>query len=339
MARASEGLRYTPSTGGFTAPVPDDEKQFVEKKVEPIVKADPRPAPPLFVVGAPRSGTSLVYRALALHPDAAWVNNYQRRLPSATALAALNRVAARRPRTRHAVWFGADGDNAYRYNSKRSLAERFFPQPVEGEPLFELCQVPEAYDGAPVTERQRRLPALLAKTTRRSGGRVLISKRIGHNRRIALLHKLIPQAKFLDVTRDGRAVAYSLSRVDWWPEMPVWWLQDKTPKQWAAEGNDPLELCARHWVEEVRTIETGLAEVPAEQVLRIRYEDLVADPDRVLGSVAAFVGLDPDNAQWRAELSKVSFPNKNAAWTAQLPPEQQAALAPLNEQLTAMGYR
>lgn len=304
-----------------------------------IVTSDARPQPPLFIVGAPRSGTSLVYRALALHPDASWINNYQRRLPGVSALAVLNRLGARRLDQRRAVWFGASGDNAYRYNTSRSLAERFFPQPVEGEPVFEHCDVPEAWDGSPVTDKQRRLPGLLARTTGRSGGRVLLSKRIGHNRRIGLLHKLIPQARFLDVTRDGRAVAYSLSRVDWWPEMPVWWWDDRTPQEWEAEGKDPLELCARHWVEETRVIEEGLASVPAGSVLRIRYEDLVADPSRVLGEVAAFAGLDPDNAVWQAELSKISFPDKNAAWNAEIPAEQRAALAVMDDQLNTMGYR
>lgn len=303
------------------------------------MKAAERPAPPLFVVGAPRSGTSLVYRALALHPDASWVNNYQRRVPGMSALAGLNRLAARRPGLRRAVWFGAAGDNAYRYNSARSLTERFFPQPVEGEPLFAHCAVPEAWDGSPVTPRQRKLPGLLARTTTRAGGRVLISKRIGHNRRIGLLHKLIAPARFLDVTRDGRAVAYSLSRVDWWPDMPVWWQDDKTPQELIAAGADPLELCAQHWVHEIDAIADGLAQVPTEQVMRIRYEDLVADPMRVLAQVAAFAGLDPDNAQWRAELATISFPNKNAAWTKQLPAQQQSALAPMSDHLAAMGYR
>lgn len=237
------------------------------------------------------------------------------------------------------MWFGADGDNAYRYNTKRSLLERFYPQPVEGEPVFEHCAVPEAWDGTAPTDRQRRLPGLLAATTTRAGGRVLISKRIGHNRRIGLLHNLIPRARFLDVTRDGRAVAYSLSRVNWWAEMPVWWQDDKTPPELIAQGWDELELCARHWVEEVQVIEQGLSQVPAEQVLRIRYEDLVAEPLAVLGRVAGFAGLDPDDARWRAELATLSFPNKNAAWTAQVPAEQQAALDVMTDHLTAMGYR
>ena len=38
--------------------------------------------PPTFLIGAARSGTSLLYKGLCLHPDAAYFNNnYVRRLP------------------------------------------------------------------------------------------------------------------------------------------------------------------------------------------------------------------------------------------------------------------
>ena len=66
---------------------------------------------------------------------------------------------------------------------------------------------------------------------------------------------------------------------------------------------------------------------------------MVADPLTVLSRIATFAGLDPEDETWRQELAQISFPNKNAAWTADLPAEQQAALAPLADQLTAMGYR
>ncbi|MBV9253816.1 MAG: sulfotransferase, partial [Actinobacteria bacterium] len=36
---------------------------------------------PLFLVGAPRSGTSLLYKALCLHPDAAYISNWVNRFP------------------------------------------------------------------------------------------------------------------------------------------------------------------------------------------------------------------------------------------------------------------
>lgn len=301
------------------------------------MKARTASLPPLFIVGAPRSGTSLLYRALALHPGAAWINNYQRHAPGFAALAGLNRIASATPKRRRAVWFGSEGDNAYRYNSQRTQIERFYPQPVEGEPVFEHCGVPEAWQGEPITDRQRRLPQLLERTTSASGGRVLISKRIGHNRadlapepfgsrgQIPRRHprwprgRLLPQSRRL-VAQYGRVVVRG------------------TPQEWAAQGRDPLELCARHWVEETAAINAGLARVPQTQVARITYEDLVAAPQTVLAKAAAFAGLDPDDRAWRHELAAIKFPDKNAAWSADLDATSHAALAVMDDQLAELGY-
>ncbi len=89
----------------------------------------------LFLVGVPRSGTSLLYKLLCLHPDAACISNacisnWMRVAPAVTALAALNRVPPHFPNARRAVWFGADGANAYNYGDHRSRRERFFPPPL-----------------------------------------------------------------------------------------------------------------------------------------------------------------------------------------------------------------
>src|SRR6266542_3077460 len=127
---------------------------------------------PLFIVGAPRSGTSLLYKLLCLHPRAAWISNWGRRAPGQPALAMLNRLAPRLPATRRRAWFGADGGNAYVYGRPRPLVEAF------------------------------------------------------------------PRARFVNLIRDGRAVAYSLSRVDWWEDGVVWWY-GQTPRRWREEGRDP----------------------------------------------------------------------------------------------------
>jgi hypothetical protein len=64
-----------------------------------------------------------------------------------------------------------------------------------------------------------------------------------------------------------------------WPDLTIWWYWG-TPGRWQAEGRDPWELCARHWVRELAVLEQGLAAVPAARRLEIRYEALVAEPLR-----------------------------------------------------------
>jgi Sulfotransferase family len=275
-------------------------------------------AAPLFVLGAPRSGTSLLYKQLCLHPQAAWISNWARRAPGLPALALLNRLAPRLPDARRRTWFGADGAEAYVYLHPRRLAERLFPMPVEGEPLYRRCGVSADPTAAPVpTERLR---AAFAAIERWSGGRVLVSKRIANNLRIPLLAAAFPTARFVHLVRDGRAVAYSLSRVDWWEDGVVWWYGG-TPRRWREEGRDPWELCAMHWVRELAAIRSGLGAVPEDQRLEVRYEHLVQAPVAVAERVAAFAGLPPDPA-WSAELARLRYPAARVdAWRERLSPE------------------
>lgn len=270
----------------------------------------------MFVLGAPRSGTSALYKALCLHPSATWLSNWDRRLPWTSAPALLNRVPARAPGVRRAVWFGSDGGSAYAYGRQRRALERLFPQPVEGEPVFAGTGMPTVATERQATPRQLRLRGQVARRQRWSGGQVFVSKRIAHNTRIPLLHTVFPRARFLVLTRDGRAVASSLLRVDWWSETDLWW-HGGTPQEWAAQGLDPVEAAARHWVEEVQVIDRGLAEVPDGQVLRVRYEDLVARSREVLAEVAAFGGLG-ECPSWDRALDDVRFPDQNEAWRRHL---------------------
>ncbi len=277
---------------------------------------------PLFIVGAPRSGTSLLYKLLCLHPEAAWISNWSRRAPGIAPVAALNRLARRPTPRRRAVWFGSDAANAYVYGRQRGLWERLYPMPVEGEPVYQHCGIGQegpAGDGHGEDRQAACLRGAFAALQRWSGGRVLISKRIANNQRIPFLADAFPHARFLHLIRDGRAVAYSLSRVDWWEDGVVWWYGD-TPRRWREQGGDPWDLVATHWVRELASIEEGLGTVATDRQLELRYEALVGEPAAVLQRVARFAGLAGD-AGWQAELDRLSYPNKDEAWRDRLTPE------------------
>lgn len=229
-----------------------------------------------------------------------------------------------------------EGTNAYVFGDHRSVWKRLYPSPVEGEPLFARCGIPEQADGAS-SEQAQRLRDAVACLTRASGGSVFVNKRITNNRRIPLLEAAFPTARYVEVVRDGRAVAFSLSRVEWWPDALLWWC-GVTPTEWERNGGDPWELCARAWVEEVQAARKGLAVVDSHRVFRVRYEDLVADPGKVIGDVAMFAGLGRDGA-WETELGRLSFPNRNEAWRQQLPSAARCAIEGVQgELLAALGY-
>lgn len=243
-----------------------------------------------------------------------------RRFPGHPGLAVLNRIPGRFPERRQAVWFGGGG-NAYVYGAPRRLLERCFPMPVEGEPLFAHCGIP-APGATPPAISDREIDALrtlVVRITRRSGGRVFVNKRIGHNWRIPVLRAAFPEARFVEIVRDGRAVAYSLSRVDWWDDSDLPWLGGGTPRNWRDAGLNAWDLCAYNWVAELDAIATGLQTVAPERRLQLRYEDFVAAPVETLERVAAFAGLGAGPG-WRRTLAGLHYPDRNESWRTKLDP-------------------
>jgi hypothetical protein len=296
------------------------------------------PTPPVFLVGAARSGTSLLYKSLCLHPEAAWISNWVRRFPRLPGLAVLNRLADRLPVAQQAVWFG-DGSNAYVYGSRRSAFTRAFPMPVEGEPFFARCGVPGPGDGStlPTAAQAAALRGAVAAVVGSSGGQVFVSKRIGHNWRIPYLLACFPDARFVEIVRDGRAVAYSLSRVDWWEDAELAWMPG-SPRYWRDAGIDPWELCALNWVAELDAVAAGMEVVPEGQRLRLSYEHFVASPIETLSEVARFAGLSPSGT-WRRRLLGLRVPDRNDAWRSALDLEALRTIEAIQaEHLRANGY-
>src|SRR4051812_17694538 len=156
------------------------------------------PAGPVFLVGAARSGTSLLQRVLALHPDVTYLSNWNQRFPRLPQLTALNGIARVAARRRSVYWFGELGDSAYVYGRKRGMVERMFPNPAEGETFYSACGVPELREPKPST-----VPALTAKLQRAfrkaeswDGDRLMLTKRIANSRRIPLLNDVFPDSRF-----------------------------------------------------------------------------------------------------------------------------------------------
>lgn len=256
---------------------------------------------PVFILGAPRSGTSLLYRVLSQHPHVTYLNQFVRKAPAMPELTALNRLPRRRTDWRDQTWF-SDTGSAYVYGQRRGWIRRGFPQPVEGEPFFGRWGLPEAVSSSAADAwSPDALRVGVGRVRKADGGRRFVSKRINHNRRVAALAKAFPDAQFVHLVRDGRAAARSLTRVDWWSDCDVWSV-GSTPSQWAKAGGDPWELAVRHWAAEVSAVDDGLTGVPETSVLHVRYEELAADLPGQIARVAAFADLASET-EWTTRVA------------------------------------
>jgi hypothetical protein len=84
--------------------------------------------------------------------------------------------------------------------------------------------------------------------------------------------RMFPDARFIHLVRDGRAVAASLIPLDWGPNNAM-----HAAEFWMARCADGL---------------AAELELGTERVLRVRYEDVLESPEQVLGQISRFAGLE-----------------------------------------------
>lgn len=280
-------------------------------------------APPVFVVGAPRSGAALLYRLLCLHSDTFWASTWMRHSSATAPFAMLHRISARtsRRRPKALIRTGFDAPAAVRNGRQR---RGLLPHPADGEELFAAHDLDAVTGSEPPTRRQAGLYRSVSNLARCVDGQVFVNHSPDHTRRIPQLRTIFPDARIVVLTRDGRAVAASLRHADWWPEAPA--------------GCDPWELAATHWVREVEALEAGLADVPSDQVLQVGYEDLVANPQDTLDRVGDFAGLTAGRA-WHHALARVRLvEHADDGWPGRLGEAAERVQAIQEEWLRKYGY-
>jgi Sulfotransferase family len=143
--------------------------------------------------------------------------------------------------------------------------------------------VMKSYHNAPADLRLyfRTLIENLMGNFRRASGKPRWAEKTPHNILFMLpLGDIFPDARFLHVIRDGRDVACSLVRMDW--------VNPLTGRKWDYVEN--IRNAARYWREVITTARTHATHRSlAGRVLEVRYEALVADPERTIRQVLEFL--------------------------------------------------
>jgi hypothetical protein len=238
----------------------------------------------LFVIGSGRCGSTLVHRVLAGHPDVGWISAADERLRGFDPKGRFNRRVWRAPgpvpewvRERY------QPDEAYNL-----LSDRVSPM------LSAPCRDLTAEDASPwLSERFTRF---FEERAAAQGTPVFLHKFTGWPR-AGLVHAMLPEARFLHVVRDGRAVANSLLQMPWWHGFggPEAWtfgdLPEAYQREWEDSGRSFAVLAGLEWKILMDAAVKARESVPDAQWLEVRYEDLVEQPREWFLRILEFVGL------------------------------------------------
>jgi len=279
---AERSLQAKPSRGAeLQSPTAGDGR------TTPIVR-------PIVVLGAWRSGTTMIFQALSAHPEL-WTLYREsqtvidpvfpvRMVPGASEVVTAAQVDERTASELRGRFFEAVGN-----------MEAAHGRAAKAVPL--IARV-----------RLSRLTTKLGVRVKRAPVRI-VEKTPANCLRVGMLRAIFPDAQFIFVVRDPLASIASLHHG--WTSEPRFriyrlppdfhvegysghhWCFGLIPHWERLNGATLTEVCASQWVV---ANECALADLPYDyqRVLTVRYEDVVAKPGDVLSRIAAWADLDPE---------------------------------------------
>ena len=261
----------------------------------------------LFLVGSGRSGTTALYRHICANFDVGYITAF----------------GARYPRT---LWPAAV--------ASRHLSHKGLKPSAESRVLFERHGL--GHDeiqrlGRPIVasdcaeDMALSFRRTLSRVARLQAKSVVVVKNTSATTRLNAISWMAPEAKFLHLVRDGRAVAASLSRVEFFPSLRIWWADGRTATELVPKYGSLALVGAEHWSRQVTAALSALAELPPERYRTIRYGDFVGEPEKALKSVGE---LFPE-LQRRASPSRTVLVNSGSIerWKSDLTPTEISAVS------------
>lgn len=260
---------------------------------------------PVFLVGTPRCGSTIIYSLLGMHPDLAFIPSWVDFLPGFPVLAAANRL-----------WDLPGMD--------RHRETRFFPKPVEPTKVFARLLTHyslETLDDEVVEHARAPLLLVIDKIQRFHGKPRFLTKMTNRPVKIELLARLFPDAFFIYITRRLKPTVCSFMQVDFYHTTgPLdQWPWDVIPHAYL----DYYESCGRS--EEVSAaiklklnrsqIERQLGRIDSSRWMELRYAEFVQAPIEYLGEVAKFTYLRSDDTFVRRLKARHVYHGSDEKWT------------------------
>ena len=255
---------------------------------------------PIFVIGMPRSGTTVIAEAMAVHEDLGWFSNYFGWVPSIPEVSILTRLISL-PKI-----------GPYLMGKKRqdlrisAFIRRFLPYCTEAYPIWrrycsERFEWNYLLNQFASESEKHRIRSIISKVLLLQNKKRFFAKLTGPPR-MNFLNSIFPDAFFVHVIRDPRANVSSLLRVPFWKEgggfQNPWWqngLSQDLIEEWKSSQRSSVALGAIQWKNIIKIAWQEKNRIGSNKYVEIHYEDFVKNPYGALKDIFAKVELPDSN--------------------------------------------
>jgi hypothetical protein len=274
------------------------------------------PDRPIFIVGCPRSGTTLFRTMLHAHPRIAVPPETRFVMPGYRRRYAFGDLTVPDNRNKLATWIVDRPETRFRVLGLD--ADEVRQAIIDGPPTLGSAMgiVFRAYSHSHDKPRWG-------------------DKRPAYYSFIEELDALFPDAQFIHVVRDGRACVASLKRTPWL-------------------GHEPIP-CMATWMTAIDCSRESGAKLGHDRFLEVRYEDLVTGPEKEMRRVSDFLGeefvpamcepekiaerVNPAHYEQRQQISEGIYTKSMESWREQLEPWEIATFEKAaGQRLALYGY-
>lgn len=287
-----------------------------------------------FLIGTGRCGSTLVHEILARHPAFGFVSNLEDNLPHINRLGRWNRSLYRS----HLGWATQKGSIRFAPSEAYRIIGREVSMIYNNS-----CRDLDAEDVTPwLSQRFRRFFIERAEAQHVD---YFLHKYTGWSR-LGFFNSIFPDAKFVHIVRDGRAVANSWLQMPWWggyrgPENWLWGaLPAPLAAEWEREDRSFVALAGLGWKLLLDATSLAAKNLSADHYLLVRFEDIVERPSESLQRILSFLDL-PANAEFDNALAKYRFScARRSAFEQDISIKQVSCLNRLlGETLNQYGYK
>ncbi len=283
---------------------------------------------PIFIIGTGRSGSTIFHYLFSYHPHTTWLTRYCDLYPDKShynrwAMQMLNWPLPLRYVRK--LIYPSEAYHFWEHNCP-GFSEPFRDLLKEDVTMYKKKALHKVM-GAMLTPNR---PRLLIKITGWP--------------RLGFLKEVFPDAKFIHLYRDGRAVVNSLLHVDWWlgwQGTEKWGEGPLSPERmakWEKYHQSFVALAAISWEILLEAQEKAQQLIPPEDILQIRYEDFCVNTTQTLQQAMTFSEMDW-TANIEATVRQIPVKSTDYKWKEDLTAEQQWILNDcLHDTLQKYGY-